>query len=76
MPTLEKNMSTLMEINEKIVERLCLPVDGSHIHFLPTGEARYHLHRAMLPFVVEKSHIPKSIKDDHPMMVVSVKSFL
>lgn len=63
MTTLEKNLAALMPVNEDLVRRICLPVDGTHIHFLQGGEARYQRHRTLLPFVVGKEDFLSTLGD-------------
>ena len=61
--TLEKNLGALVSINEDLVRRICLPVDGSHIHFLQNGEVRYEKHRILLPFVIDEKDLPGTVSD-------------
>ena len=61
--TLEKNLGALVPINEDLVRRICLPVDGSHIHFLENGEIRYEKHRTLLPFVIDEKDLPGTVSD-------------
>jgi len=59
--TLERNLALLAAIDKDLFQRICLPVDGSHIHFLDDGEVRYERHRARLPFVIDKGGIESSL---------------
>lgn len=61
--TLEKNLAALSSINEHLFQRICLPVDGSHVHFLNGGEVRYERHRALFPFVINKEDIMSTLDD-------------
>lgn len=38
--TLEKNLDSLVRINEDLAQRICLPVDGTHVHFQKDGERK------------------------------------
>jgi len=61
--TLERNLAFLAAIDENLFQRICMPVDGSHIHFPDNGEIRYERHRAQLPFVIDKEEIESTLGD-------------
>jgi len=61
--TLEKNLAALSTIDENLFQRICLPVNGSHINFLNGGDVRYERHRTLLPFVVNKEDIASTLGD-------------
>ncbi|MBW2559476.1 MAG: glycosyltransferase [Deltaproteobacteria bacterium] len=61
--TLERNLAFLAAIDENLFQRICMPVDGAHIHFLDGGEIRYERHRARLPFVIDKEGIENTLGD-------------
>ncbi|MEA3429359.1 MAG: hypothetical protein U9Q84_09180, partial [Thermodesulfobacteriota bacterium] len=63
MTTLEKNLAALANVDENLFQRICLPVDGSHIHFLNSGEIRYQRHRTLFPFAINGEDMESSLGD-------------
>ncbi len=63
MATLEKNLAALANVDENLFQRICLPVDGSHIHFLNGGEIRYQRHRTLFPFAINSEDMESSLGD-------------
>jgi len=61
--TLERNLAFLAAIDENLFQRICMPVDGSHIHFLDGGGIRYERHRTQLPFVIDNEEIESTLGD-------------
>ncbi len=61
--TLKRNLAFLATIDENLFQRICMPVDGSHIHFLDGGGIRYERHRSQLPFVIDKEDIESTLGD-------------
>ncbi|MFH1148477.1 MAG: glycosyltransferase [Pseudomonadota bacterium] len=61
--TLEKNLSALATLNTDLVQRLCLPVDGSHIRFSETEQILYRLNDTLLPSAVNVTESPDVIGD-------------
>lgn len=59
--TLEKNLATLVQIDETLCQRICLPVDGTHIHFSQNGEVHYTKSFSHLPFTIGTHDLPGSI---------------
>jgi len=52
MATLEKNLAALAQVDEPLVSRICLPVNGDHVHFLRDGKCQYQIHRTLYPFSI------------------------
>lgn len=61
MQTLKKNLDALAVQDIAFVQRICLPVEGRHIHFLPGGEVRYERNRSLLPFIIPQDQIASTI---------------
>lgn len=61
--TLEKNMAAIGRDNENLFQRICLPVDGTHVHFLKNGEIRYQMHQTLFPFVLDEEELEETSKD-------------
>lgn len=60
---LERNLAFLATIDENLFQRICMPVDGSHIHFFDGGEIRYERHRSQLSFVIDEKEIESTLGD-------------
>jgi hypothetical protein len=63
MTTLEKNLAAIGRNNENLFQRICLPVDGAHIHFLKDGEIRYQMHQSLFPFIISKEELEGTLKN-------------
>ena len=63
MATLDKNLAAIGRNNENLFQRICLPVDGTHVHFLKNGEIRYQMHQTLFPFVMDKEELEETSKD-------------
>jgi len=63
MATLEKNLAAIGRDNENFVQRICLPVDGNHVHFLKNGEISYQMHQTLFPFVIDQEELEETSKD-------------
>ena len=63
MTTLEKNLAALANVDKNLFQRICLPVDGSHIHFLNGGEIRYQRHRTLFPFAINSEDMESLLGD-------------
>ena len=63
MATLEKNLAALGHTDENFVQRICLPVDGNHVHFLKNGEISYHMHQTLFPFVIDGEELEGTLKN-------------
>ncbi len=63
MTTLEKNLAALGNVDDNLFQRICLPVDGSHIHFLNSGEIRYQRHRTLFPFAINGEDMESLLGD-------------
>lgn len=61
--TLERTMALLAAIDEDLFRRICLPVDGSHIHFTDGTAVSYERHRSQLPFAVDAEGIEGTVGD-------------
>ena len=61
--TLEKNLAAIATINENLFQRICLPVDGAHVHFLKNGEISYQMHQTLFPFILDKEELEETSKD-------------
>ncbi|MBW1895109.1 MAG: glycosyltransferase [Deltaproteobacteria bacterium] len=61
--TLEKNLAALSTTNESFFQRICLPVDGSHVHFLKNGEISYQINQTLFPFVMHEEELDGTLKD-------------
>ncbi len=51
-PAFERNLNALHGSDPGLAERLCLPVDGSHVKAVEGGPPVYKVHRYFYPFVV------------------------
>ncbi len=60
-PVFRSNLETLRSVDESLFERLCLPVDGTHVQQRPDGPPRYRVHRYFYPFVVPDEGLAASI---------------
>ena len=60
---LERNLSALSLIDQSLVQRICLPIDGTHVHFLKNGEIRYQMHQTLFPFVIDKEELEGTLKN-------------
>ena len=60
---LEKNLAAISRNNENLFQRICLPVDGTHVHFLKDGEIRYQMHQTFFPFVIDEEELEETLKD-------------
>lgn len=63
MATLKKNLAALGHANENFVQRICLPVDGNHVHFLKNGEISYQMHQTLFPFVIDGEELEGTLKN-------------
>ncbi len=63
MATLEKNLAAIGQTNEDFFQRICLPIDGAHIHFLKNGEISYQMHQTLFPFVLDKEELEGTLKN-------------
>ena len=63
MVTLEKNLAVIGHTNESFFQRICLPVDGSRVHFLKNGEIRYQINQTLFPFVMHKEELDGTLND-------------
>ena len=63
MATLEKNLAAIGRDNENLFQRICLPVDGTHVHFLKNGEISYQINQTLFPFVLDKEELEETSKD-------------
>jgi hypothetical protein len=63
MATLEKNLAAIGRDNENLFQRICLPVDGTHVHFLKNGEIRYQMHQTLFPFVIDGEELKETSKE-------------
>ena len=63
MATLEKNLAAIGHNNEDLFQRICLPIDGTHIHFLKNGEIRYQMHQTLFPFVIDGEELKGTLKN-------------
>jgi spore maturation protein CgeB len=64
MDILKKNLDAFSFVNASLVQRICLPVDGSHIQFGPNGQVKYQLHRSLIPFRVSSQESLIDISND------------
>lgn len=60
---LEKNLAALAAVDESLFRRICLPVDGSHIHFMNDGNVLYERHQNLLPFIMDEKDIASALDD-------------
>ena len=63
MATLEKNLAAIGRDNENLFQRICLPVDGAHVHFLKDGEICYQMHQSLFPFIISREELEETSKD-------------
>jgi spore maturation protein CgeB len=68
--TLKKNLDALASLDRRLVDRLCLPVDGSHIRFLTDGQVRYERHRNLLPFAIPQERVAATVGSGLPEEVL------
>jgi hypothetical protein len=61
--TLQGNLDALAKVNGELARRICLPVDGAHVHFAPDGRCRYELHRNLLPFDVPDEVCERDLRE-------------
>jgi hypothetical protein len=60
-PVFSANLEALRGVDGELVERLCLPVDGSHVQQRSEGPPLYRVHRYFQPFVVPDDRRAASI---------------
>ena len=75
MATLEKNLVAIGRDNENLFQRICLPVDGTHVHFLDNGEIRYQMHQTLFPFVIDGEEMEgtlKNVKDSKDILLFGI----
>ncbi len=63
MATFERNLAALAHVDEALAQRLCLPVNGRHIHFLENGRICYQRNRTLLPFVINREDLAETLGD-------------
>jgi spore maturation protein CgeB len=56
-----RNMEALHRVDPEMMERIHLPVDGSHVKIEPNKPPKYKIHRYFYPFVTDKDHLPNSL---------------
>lgn len=61
MKTLEKNLDALVGPNPNLVKRICLPVDGGHVRFLPDGNVMYERNRNLIPFTMTEDQVSSTV---------------
>ena len=60
-PAFSANLEALRGVDAALVERLSLPVEGSHVQQRPDGPPVYRVHRYFYPFVVPDDRLAASI---------------
>ncbi len=62
-PEFKANMQALGSVDSELLERICLPVDGSHVRIEPARPPLYKIHRYFYPFVVGEDALPGSMPE-------------
>ncbi len=60
-PAFSANLEALRGVDAALVERLSLPVEGSHVQRRPDGPPVYRVHRYFYPFAVPDDRLAASI---------------
>ncbi len=60
-PELAANLDALRRVDPGLAERLCLPVDGSHVRLEPGQPPAYKVHRYFYPFMLGANALLQSL---------------
>jgi len=60
-PELDRNLEALASVAPALADRLCLPVDGSHVREEEGRRPQYRIHRYFYPFTVRDEELDATI---------------
>jgi len=63
---LQRNLFALQDVDPALAQRLCLPVDSSHVRLQPGQPPAYRIHRYFYPFVMGAEAVARSLGDLDP----------
>ena len=61
-PELQHNLEALTSVTPALAERLCLPVDGSHVRIEEGRRPSYRVHRYFYPFTAQGEELDRTLE--------------